>query len=515
MLQSTQMVRTERKYNQEIMTNSETIVDLITDENISDIIKKSNKSGNHSEILEFIRERNLSLMSHIKGENGEPTVLLKILLVDVVNGHKIVKTILDSCIRATCDQEDSIQFAIEMDWSGMLNKRDKKQTSLLFHLMNLQANHSGPFSQLLSHPVVATFITLKWKKSQKFFYTQSGIFIAFLLLYSTFIIYLFNRPENSCSRFDTKLPSPASIPCQAEDYSGRSSPFLNGNQPLGFLVCEILFLTLTLVLTLAELYQAMKLRRQYFKEIENYFEWFVLISAFLSMVFKEVILQESPDNPVSSYVRGFTSLGICFAWFELIFIIGRYPFSGGDFSIMFYTVIKKLARYMIAMFCMIIGHAFAFTVINYGQDVNSFGRPFKSVVQTLTIMLGEFDFDQLYNGFQTEGGEGVDKTSRSFAMILLILLILFGTVTMVNLFIAAIMSDLEQLKRDVVIQNFVFTAQCSLLLEELLPDCLLERVRLKERKVYCVHHICPADCSSEPLPREVGHLAGELIKLAS
>merc|ERR1711953_1123036 len=112
---------------------------------------------------------------------------------------------------------------------------------------------------------------------------------------------------------------------------------------------------------------------------------------------------------------------------------------------------------MIAMFCMIIGHAFAFTVINYGQDVNSFGRPFKSVVQTLTIMLGEFDFDQVYNGFQTEGGEGVDKTSRSFAMILLILLILFGTVTMVNLFIAAIMSDLEQLKR----------------------DCLLERVRLK------------------------------------
>ena len=96
-----------------------------------------------------------------------------------------------------------------------------------------------------------------------------------------------------------------------------------------------------------ELYQAFKLRRQYFREIENYFEWFVILSALISMAFKDVILQESSENPVSAFIRGITALGICFAWLELIFMIGRYPFSGGVFSIMFYNIIKILFRYVL------------------------------------------------------------------------------------------------------------------------------------------------------------------------
>ena len=50
----------------------------------------------------------------------------------------------------------------------------------------------------------------------------------------------------------------------------------------------------------------------------------------------------------SDIVRGFSALGICFAWLELILLIGRYPFKGGDFSIMFYRIIKRLFRYILA-----------------------------------------------------------------------------------------------------------------------------------------------------------------------
>ena len=47
---------------------------------------------------------------------------------------------------------------------------------------------------------------------------------------------------------------------------------------------------------------------------------------------------------MSDIVRGVSALGICFAWLELILLIGRYPFKGGDFSIMFYRIIKRLFR---------------------------------------------------------------------------------------------------------------------------------------------------------------------------
>ena len=181
-------------------------------EDLSEIIRETNNTGDHSKILKVIQEKKLSLMSQIKhGESDESRMLLKKLVDDVVNGHKIVKAILDNCVGETCEEEDSIDFAIQIDWSGMFNSKQNNQTDLLFHLLNIRDKHSASFSQLLRHPVIAAFITLKWRKSQKYFYAQSAIFFSFLMLYSIFIVYLFNR-ENICS-LDIKLPQPASIPC--------------------------------------------------------------------------------------------------------------------------------------------------------------------------------------------------------------------------------------------------------------------------------------------------------------
>ena len=39
---------------------------------------------------------------------------------------------------------------------------------------------------------------------------------------------------------------------------------------------------------------------------------------------------------------------------------------------------------------MILGHAFAFMVINYGIEKDSFESPWKSFVMTITMALGEF-----------------------------------------------------------------------------------------------------------------------------
>ena len=70
-------------------------------------------------------------MSQIKhGESDESRMLLKILLDDVVNWHKIVKAILDNCVGETCEEEDSIDFAIKIDWSGMFNSKQNNQTDL-------------------------------------------------------------------------------------------------------------------------------------------------------------------------------------------------------------------------------------------------------------------------------------------------------------------------------------------------------------------------------------------------
>ena len=79
-----------------------------------------------------------------------------------------------------------------------------------------------------------------------------------------------------------------------------------------------------------------------------------------------------------------------------------------------------------------------------------------------------FQFEDLYNSF------GNDKTSRTFATLVLVSLILFGTITMINLFTVVIISNLKNLENDVFVQNISNMAQCAIIAEAILPNRLLK-----------------------------------------
>ena len=110
------------------------------------------------------------------------------------------------------------------------------------------------------------------------------------------------------------------------------------------------------------------------------------------------------------------------------------------------------------------------------MNMDSFENPGKSFVQTLTMVLGEFNFDDLYNAFAASGEVDACYVSRTFSMILLVSLIMLGTVTMINLFIAVIISDLkmQDLKNDVFTQKLINMAQYCILIEDVLPKYFLQ-----------------------------------------
>ena len=69
-------------------------------------------------------------------------------------------------------------------------------------------------------------------------------------------------------------------------------------------------------------------------------------------------------------------------------------------------------------------------------------------------------------------------------MLVLVSLILFGTITMINLFTAVIISDLNNLEKDVFVQNLSNMAQCAILAEAILPNKLLKGFIFK--KMFCL-----------------------------
>ena len=116
-----------------------------------------------------------------------------------MNGNKIVRKELDMHVRATSDTEDSIDYALQIDFEGIFSKDSPKQTMIVYDLLDFgvdkKSEHEEASMNLITHPVIATFILSKWEKSKWYFYATSAIFIIFLLLYSIFVIYLFNQPE--------------------------------------------------------------------------------------------------------------------------------------------------------------------------------------------------------------------------------------------------------------------------------------------------------------------------------
>ena len=144
----------------------------------------------------------------------------------------------------------------------------------------------------------------------------------------------------------------------------------------GVTAIKIMLGLLAGILVVEELCQAYTIGLHYFQEMENYIEWITIICVFVSIGQREL------NKDSSDIARGFSAIGICLAYLELIFLLGRYPFKWCDFGIMFYRILTRLLRYVFALLLIIIGHAFAFTVNMHSLD--AFQSPWKSFVTTLT-----------------------------------------------------------------------------------------------------------------------------------
>ena len=188
-----------------------------------------------------------------------------------------------------------------------------------------------------------------------------------------------------------------------------------------------------------------------------------------------------------------SSIGICLAWIELIFLFGRYPFlsgeilpgsstflstqekriiqnshlhdqddedfiriftsspypsytqwlkrskSSGKFSIMYYSITKRIVKAAFGFIILIVAFTFAFFIIHFNNETESFDDLFRSFLKVFTFVnvfmlksrmtafwcwsewaqvfvmtLGEFEFDELWTNSHPEDGR-----SKHFSIIMI------------------------------------------------------------------------------------------------
>lgn len=149
---------------------------------------------------------------------------------------------------------------------------------------------------------------------------------------------------------------------------------------------EISLFISILVVFFQQIFEFIALGRRHFRELESWFKILILLLALTAMIFEEHL----------AILNVVSSAAICLSWIEIIFMIGRYPFLGGQFSIMFYAITKRIIQGAVSFIIIIIAFGWAFFIISLGSGGHQFENPWKSLLKIIVMVLGEYDFDELY-----------------------------------------------------------------------------------------------------------------------
>lgn len=219
-------------------------------------------------------------------------------------------------------------------------------------------SNSQELKHLLKHPVIMTFLFLKWYHVRLFFYINLGLYLTFFISLLTYITSAHNEYPTAMN--------------------------------VSFALLTITFLNLIV----RELGQIVIYKARYFFSFENWLEIFLLVAT------ATLLLRHGRDN----VFRQSSSVAIVLAAIELLLLIGQFPSLATNITMLrtvSYTFFKLLLWYSILLL------AFALSFYNLFQETpqernNStrnddddeqdfFIDPGMSLLKTIVMLTGEFD----------------------------------------------------------------------------------------------------------------------------
>ena len=321
-------------------------------------------------------------------------------------------------------------------------------------------------NNILSHPVIVTFVEGRWQRTKNMFLLSFILYLIFVLLFSSFMVMMYSRnnDKDNVIRTEVLLPQTcdALIPKQQQqqqqqqqqhgggkhkqmslrdDFEVDPEPIVvaldqiedvgiqsrgvkgknsnnnkkddeyelhlevvkvkknktkrsranrkeglfigcsarNRYRDISLCTIEALLLMVILILLVLEAWQALALGKEYFLELENWFELLIITLAISTLCLKS-------ELDILAIVA---SIGICLAWVELIFMFGRYPSLGGTFSIMYYSITKRIIKTALGLILLVVAFAFAFFIIHFDNNSEDFEDVPKSLVKSFVMVLGK------------------------------------------------------------------------------------------------------------------------------
>ena len=127
----------------------------------------------------------------ILGDSAFSRTLCYHILKNTINGDRLVLKMLDECVSSNKQDNTDPDYRLDIDFSRLTGQEGSINSDILRDILSLK--HEAA-EKLLLHPVLETFIDLKWKSTKKYFFLNFLIYLVFLLCFSLFLSNIFWRP---------------------------------------------------------------------------------------------------------------------------------------------------------------------------------------------------------------------------------------------------------------------------------------------------------------------------------
>lgn len=224
---------------------------------------------------------------------------------------------------------------------------------------------------LLKHPVLTSFLHLKWFAIKRYYKVNLAFYIGFWALLTVYTLLTFkigvqnsnlSLTQQNVTKFSTnKIP-----------FSSDAAVYL-WVIVLGFLIA----------LTFRELFQLISSPVAYVTSLENWLEIALVVLTSVLLLCEMSCM--SIRNQVSAIV-------ILLSWGELILLVGRHPALATHLE-MFKRVTKNFLKFLVWYSILIIAFALSFYMLfrNDADNDNKFNDPSSATFKTIVMLTGEFD----------------------------------------------------------------------------------------------------------------------------
>ncbi|XP_069688344.1 transient receptor potential channel pyrexia-like [Periplaneta americana] len=307
----------------------------------------------------------------------------------------ILQTFLDECIEFNEKSQEDQHFHIKFSYKFLMSSDADSEGYFPESDPLYSIAMCRKMKHLLKHPVLSSFIYLKWRRVRSYFFANIIYHLFFVVLLNTFILKRVDEQNNPSRGFKSNSSNVTHV----RDQTGQNQ---SHTETAGFLEDdpEMLWIILRLLLVgmlFKEVFQLLISPSRYIRNIDNYIELAVIVGTYVNLYSYEIISKKAMPH--------ISTITILLSWMQVVLLTGRLPVLSSQLEMLkkvTWTFVRFFAWYSFIIIAFAMCFYNVFSNRNFSQLrrnltlVDYFQNPGMSIFKTIIMMAGEFEASTLF-----------------------------------------------------------------------------------------------------------------------